>query len=165
MKRSILNTIGLVAAVFALLALTVTPVSAAKWKLEAKFDGTIQITGADANGNPTSAFYSGRGIGVSLGQAQMQGNIGITGPADCTGGFAATHKDTLTASNGDQLFLAITETSCPRPESPNVFDCTGTYVVAGGTGRFANESGSGKWGGSVTFSPDGSGTFSTTYSD
>ena len=72
MKRSILNMIGLVAAIFALLAVTATPVSAAKWKLKASFDGTIQITGVGENG-PTSAFYSGQGNGSPLGLTQMQG--------------------------------------------------------------------------------------------
>jgi hypothetical protein len=163
MKRNILTTIGLVAAVFALLSFTATPASA-KWKLKADFAGTIQITAVGPNG-PTSAVYSGQGYGAPIGQAQMQGEISITGPADCAGGFTATHEDTLTASNGDQLVLAITETSCPRPASPNIFDCMGTYIITSGTGHFANESGSGKWSGTVTFSESGSGVFSTTYSE
>jgi hypothetical protein len=165
MKHSILNTLGLIAAVFALLAINATPASAKGWALKAGFDGAIQITAVGPNG-PTAAAYSGLGQGTHLGQAQMQGVINVTGAADCANGFTATHIDTLTASNGDQLSVKITETSCPRPEpNSNIYDCVGTYIITGGTGRFANQTGSGKWSGTVTFSPSGSGTFSTTYSD
>lgn len=164
MKRRSLNLVGVVVAVFALLVAIATPVSAGDWKLKAEINGTIQITAVGENG-PTAAVYSGQGKGTDLGITQMEGDITITGPAACAGGFTATHIDILTAANGDQLTLELTETSCPRPESPNVFDCSGTYVIVGGTGRFSNQTGSGNWGGTVTLSPSGSGTFSTVYSN
>ena len=167
MKYRALNLIVLVAAVTVLLGVTAAPVAAAKWKLNALFSGTLQITAVDAGGNPTRAFYSGQGGGTSLGLAQMQGDIAITGPAACAGGvtgFTATHTDTLTASNGDALFLTVNETSCPRPATPNIYDCAGTYIVGGGAGRFAGATGSGNWGGTVTFGPGGAATFSSTYS-
>ncbi len=166
MKRMTFNTIGLIAAVFALLLVAVAPVSAAQQvPLNAGFEGGIQITGIGPNG-PTAAVYSGEGAGTLLGEAHMQGEISIVGPgpAGCEFGFTATHTDTLTAANGDQLVVEVTETSCPRAASPNIYDCAGTYSVVGGTGHFATATGSGTWEGVVTFGPDGSGTFNSAYS-
>jgi hypothetical protein len=55
----------------------------------------------------------------------------------------------------------VDEVACA--EGPGVFHCVGTYVVTGGTGRFAGATGSGTFDGHVTFNPDGSGTFQATY--
>lgn len=127
-------------------------------------NGTIQITGMDPNGNPTTAFYSGTGQATYLGNMQMQGNISITGPASsCSGGFSATHQDTLTAADGSQLDMTIAEQSCPSGQ-PGGYVCKGEWTVTGGTGRFAATTGGGEWDGKVTLGPTGSGPFSTRYS-
>ena len=94
----------------------------------------------------------------------MQGEISIVGPAACPNGFVATHSDTLTASDGSRVSMTISETSCPRPADPSTYDCTGTYAITGGTGRFTSATGGGRWAGSVAFAPDGSATFTTSYS-
>jgi hypothetical protein len=163
-RQLLVRTAGLVATTFAAFAVAAGPVSAShSLPFNAEISGTLQITGMGPNG-PTSAFYSGDGVATHLGATHMEGTISIQGPAACPDGFTATHSDTLTASNGDQVFMAITETSCPRPTDPGTYDCTGTYAVTGGTGRFSSATGSGQWAGSVAFSPTGSATFGTTYS-
>ncbi len=159
-----IRTVGLVATTLAAgLAAAAPGWAAAELPWHAEIAGNIQITGVGPNG-PTSAVYGGQGRATVLGATRMDGLITVVGPADCEGGFLATHEDTLTASNGDQLYVTISDTSCPRSGSPGTFDCTGSYTVTGGTGRFSNATGSGDWSGSVTFGPTGSGTFNTSYS-
>ncbi len=162
--RVMARTVGLGAATLAAGLVAATPPSgAASPPLFGSVGGNLQVTGVGPNG-PTSAVYSGTGTAAQLGLARMQGDIAITGPASCPNGFAATHSDTLTASDGSRVHMTISETSCPRPADPSTYDCTGTYTVTGGTGRFASATGSGGWTGSVAFSPDGSATFATSYS-
>jgi len=44
-------------------------------------------------------------------------------------------QDTFTAANGDKVMTAITMQLCPI--APGIYHGVGTYVVTGGTGRFA----------------------------
>ena len=164
LRLPLIGKVGLVATALASCVVGASPVSAApSSQFGAVYGGTITITGMGEAG-PTSASYGGRGVATQLGASRTEGVITIVGPAPCQGGFAATHTDVLRASNGDSVYVAITETSCPRPAEQGTFDCTGTYTVTGGTGRYAGASGSGAWGGSVTFGPTGSGTFNTAFS-
>ena len=88
----------------------------------------------------------------------MHGDIQVTGPSSC-GGFTAQHSDTITAANGDQLYVQVVEDACPV--APNAFHCVGTYSITGGTGRFANATGNGVFDGLVDFNE---GKFQATYS-
>ena len=158
------RTVGLGAATLAACLVAAAPPSGAESPpLFGSIGGTLQVTGVGPNG-PTSAIYSGTGTAAQLGVSLMEGAISIVGPAPCPNGFAATHSDTLTASDGSRVSMTISETSCPRPADPSTYDCTGTYTITGGTGRFKSATGSGNWAGSVAFSPDGSATFTTSYS-
>lgn len=131
--------------------------------------GSLTITAAGANG-PTAAVYGAPCTGSQVGQAQMTGNIQVTGPGNCGGGFgfAATHTDTITSDNGDTLTISITESSCLKANTTNVFECSGTYTVVAATGRLAGLNGTkGKWMGEITFagfSAGSTGTFHSTYS-
>jgi hypothetical protein len=49
--------------------------------------------------------------------------------------------ETLTAANGDTLTLRCDQTATPK--KPGVLHGVDTWTVIGGTGRFANASGSG----------------------
>ena len=161
-----LTTLAMLTGVFTLLVVAAAPAAAATPNpFGALCSGSIQVTGADAAGNPTSAAYGGPCNG-NLGINRMQGTIAVTGPASSSvcgaaGGFAAQHSDTLTAADGSQLFVRVVEDACQ--EGPGAYHCIGTYTVTGGTGRFAGASGTGTFDGHVSFNPDGSGTFRATY--
>ena len=58
--------------------------------------------------------------------------------------------DTFTAANGDKLMTTITMQLCPI--APGIFHGVGTYVVTGGTGRFARATRSGVFDGTANFS-------------
>lgn len=71
------------------------------------------------------------------------------------GGYCApaSGTSTLTAANGDAVYLTMTGTVCEVGATglnvPHTF--SGTYTITGGTGRFDNATGSG----SVTGGDDG----------
>ena len=158
----IVRAVGVMAAASALWTVAAAaPASAAASGFKASIAGALQVTGANESG-PTSAFYSGAGMTSPLGLAEMQGDISIVGPADCAGGFQATHADTLTAATGT-VVMTIKETSCPRPELPGTFDCRGSYRITGGTGAYSGARGAGSWAGSLSFTSQTEGTFTTTY--
>ena len=155
--RRTFSAFGMAAAVMACVA-TATPASAVSaGPFEAKLSGSVQMT------SPFSAVYSSDGLATHLGRTHLEGSMNVTGPADCAGGFTATHSETMTAANGDQLFVEVLSTDCPNPEVPGRYDCTGTYAITGGTGRFSTASGQGGWAGTVTFDASGSGAFSESY--
>lgn len=158
-KRSFTTILAI--AFLAFLAVAPSSAWAAPAGPQTSISGTLQITDSGPNG-PERAVYSGTGKSRPFGPTSMQGVITITGPATGCNGFAATHEDTLTASNGDQVSVRIVEESCTTDGS--AFTCAGTFTITGGTGRFANVSGGGTWSGSLTLNPaTGGGTFSTTY--
>lgn len=157
-KRSFTKILAI--AVLAFIAAAPVSASAAP-AAETSISGTLQVTAVGPNG-PEQAVYSGTGKSRPFGPTTMQGVISIVGPATGCSGFAATHEDTLTASNGDQVSVHIVEESCTTDGSN--FTCGGVFTITGGTGRFANVTGSGTWDGSLTLNTaTGAGTFSTTY--
>lgn len=101
-----------------------------------------------------SVTFNGTGIATHLGFSTNEGHIQITGQipnANCYGGFELPniHNETLTAANGDTLLLTLTDVACPI--SPLVFHGTGSWIVAGGTGRFNGVTGKGIANGIVDF--------------
>jgi hypothetical protein len=109
-------------------------------------EGTITFTGE------TTATLAGQGRAIRLGNTTSNGNLTIVGPnPNCIGGFSVEIQETFTAANGDQLTTTITPQLCPI--APGIYHGVGTYVVTGGTGRFAGATGSGVF--------DGTGDFNT----
>ena len=110
-------------------------------------EGTITFTGQ------STATTAGTGNATHLGRIASDGSLTIVGEASCgnEAGFAVEMQDTFTAANGDRLMTAITMQLCPI--APGIYHGVGTYVVTGGTGRFARATGSGVF--------DGTGNFST----
>lgn len=99
------------------------------------FEGTFAI-------NPVTLqlHFSGEGTASHLGESDIVGESQLAPPAH--GCFEiATDAVTLTAANGDQLFITNSGQDC--------FDSTGhivgnaIFTVTGGTGRFAGASGAG----------------------
>ena len=110
-------------------------------------EGTITFTG------PSTATTAGTGNANQMGRIGSAGSLTIVGEASCGNevGFAVEMQDTFTAANGDRLMTAITMQLCPI--APGIYHGVGTYVVTGGTGRFARAAGSGVF--------DGTGNFNT----
>ena len=107
---------------------------------------------------PPPVDLSGAGAASYLGKSTNRGHIAVTGPSSCPNGFAVQNTEILTSSDdGDQITLTIADESCPI--SPGVYHGVGTYLVTGGTGRFAGASGQGTFDGHGDFNQ---GTFSFT---
>src|SRR5467141_1989276 len=120
------------------------------------FNGTGSGTFTDTS--PTTVLITGTGYYDHLGLTTLRFPSTITGPATC-GGFTATKHNTNTAANGDSVFQIVHDTICPTT-APNAFTLTGSFTVTGGTGRFADASGSGTVQASITFTSETTGTFS-----
>ena len=111
-------------------------------------EGTITFT------SPSTATTAGTGNATHMGRITSDGNLTIVGEASCVDnevGFSVEMQDTFTAANGDKLTTAITMQLCPI--ASGIYHGVGTYVVTGGTGRFAGATGSGVF--------DGTGNFNT----
>ena len=111
-------------------------------------EGTITFT------SPSTATTDGTGNATHMGRIASDGSLTIVGEASCIDnevGFAVEMQDTFAAANGDQVMTAITMQLCPI--APGIYHGVGTYVVTGGTGRFAGATGSGVF--------DGTGNFNT----
>jgi len=106
----------------------------------------------------TTVTLTGTGNFEHMGLTTISATATMTGVASC-GGFTATEQDVYTAANGDAINLAISDVICST-SSPGVFQVTGSFTVAGGSGRFADASGSGTIQGTATFVTATSGTFS-----
>jgi hypothetical protein len=121
------------------------------------FKGSYSGTISPPHG-PPPVTLSGSGTATHLGRSTNSGTVTVTSePASCSGGFHTHNLETLTSTDGDQINLTISDQPCPV--SPGVFQGSGTYVVTGGTGRFAGASGSGSFYGSGDFN-QGTYTFS-----
>ena len=110
-------------------------------------EGTITFT------TESTATTAGTGNANQLGRLTSDGNLMVVGPGSCGNeiGFAVQMQDTFTAANGDKLMTAISMQLCPI--APGIYHGVGTYVVTGGTRRFAGATGSGVF--------DGTGNFNT----
>ena len=117
-------------------------------------------TGTFTDTSPTTVLITGTGYYDHLGLTTLTFPSTITGAARC-GGFTAVEQDTYAGANGDSVFQTVHDTICPT-STPNAFQLTGSFVITGGTGRFAHASGSGSVDASVTFTSQTSGTFSGT---
>lgn len=124
------------------------------------FNGSGNGTFTDTS--PTTVLITGTGYYDHLGFTTLRFPSTITGTAAC-GGFTATEQDTYTGANGDSVFQTVNDTICPT-SAPGAFHLTGSFTVTGGTGRFADASGSGIVSAAVTFTSATSGTFSGTQS-
>lgn len=97
-----------------------------------RISGTMHILGLCADGAGVVAALNGAGNATHLGHVTMSSTICSLGPASVHGDF----KVTMTAANGDGIFLLLTSTTfSPEGWEINVYD------VTGGTGRFVDADG------------------------
>ena len=148
MQATFLRRLATAAAALAFLAIIAAPVSASEQvPFYAVFEGTVGFTG------PSSAAFSGSGIATNLGKSEVQGIAAVlSGPAPgcgTLGGFPARHTDTVTAANGDQLYVVVDDVTCQI--EPGIYRGVGTYHITGGTGRFAGATGYGAFEGHGDF--------------
>ena len=140
---------SIILSIFSVLALSATTAGAShNLPFRLGDEGTITFT------SPSTATTAGTGNATHLGRITSDGNLTIIGEASCIGnevGFSVEMQDTFTAANGDRLTTTITMQLCPI--ALGIYHGIGTYVVTGGTGRFASATGSGVF--------DGTGNFNT----
>lgn len=117
-------------------------------------------SGTFADTSQTTVLITGTGQYDHLGLTTLRFPSTITGQAAC-GGFTATESDTYTGANGDSVFQTVNDTICPTA-TPNAFILTGSFTITGGTGRFADASGSGTVQASIMFTSATTGTFAGT---
>ena len=105
------------------------------------FNGTLSGIFAITSTTPTTVITgTATGYFEHLGRTSFVAVATVTGPSGC-GGFTTSEQDTFTAANGDQIFASATGIACPT-SNPNMIHVTASATITGGTGRFANGSGS-----------------------
>lgn len=127
--------IAAAAAVAAALAVA-TPARAdsAAFRIQASYDAYPTFTSTGA-----SVVASGSAIGTDIGTGAWNDTEFAAFTPD---GFDITGSLTLTAANGDQLFVSYHATT-PYPDAAGNFNPSGTFTITGGTGRFAGATGGG----------------------
>ena len=103
---------------------------------------------------PPPVVLTGAGKATHLGNSGNAGSVAVTGPAtNCPdSGFAVQNDEVLTSTqSGEQLMITIRDESCPITPGVAIFHGIGTYVVTGGTGRFAGATGEGTFDGTGDF--------------
>ena len=93
---------------------------------------------------PTVVCVHGRGVGLAthLGRSTDVNDAGTVDFATTPCATVQTPLATLIGANGDTITVSLSGTACPT----SVFGLdalSGTYIVTGGTGRFAGASGGG----------------------
>ena len=134
------------AACVLLLPLT-APAQALEVPFQSSYRGTFTIAfGAAPNGTDDDLRFAGGGIASQLGQSAVDGHS-TTRPSqdDPLCSDIITDAVTLTAANGDELWLTNSGEDCLDLSAlPRLFiRGSGTFVVTGGTGRFQGATGSG----------------------
>ena len=91
--------------------------------------------------SPITGDYSGLGVGTHMGRHTFLGNIAVTPTANpLLFGFQSTAPQETLAADGSKLFFNVSGQVELVPINPPIFSARwkGQFVVAGGTGRFAN---------------------------
>jgi hypothetical protein len=160
MAKRIAKLLGLVAisAGIGLLG-TMTASAGDNVPFQARFSGEGTLSLATL-----SASFHGSGSASHLGQSTYSGGAVLDLPAtisECAVGWGIhnINTETLVAANGDQLVVQFDDVACPigvvgeTPSDPfePIFHGNGVWEVIGGTGRFADASGSGVVDGEVNF--------------
>lgn len=134
-------------AVGALLMVAAAPASASG--ADVPFTVTLSGVATPDLQNGTVEWVGG-GMAILMGSVTTVGHVQITGPdGSCPNGLSNVNTETLTAPNGDSLTLTSVDVACPL--SATKFHGVGSWTITGGTGRFAEVSGSGTSDGEADF--------------
>jgi hypothetical protein len=90
------------------------------------------------------SLFTGTASGTQIGKASIRADVPpqpFPIPACGSGSNFLVVPQTLTAANGDAISEIVSGDGCAT--GPTTFHFTGTYTIVGGTGRFANATGSG----------------------
>jgi hypothetical protein len=152
-------------AAFLALALVV-PAASAKSTVpfSASFNETFTVfVGGTCAPNAFCASATGLGQATHMGKTTEAFVGSVVLPLDQNGCAPESSTGTLTAANGDQVFVTSAGTFC-QSSLTNATD-VGSWTVTGGTGRFTGATGSGPYTTTILINSDGSGGTSTsTYS-
>ena len=127
-----------------ILSLGATP-PAAGGAQQVPFSADLSVDVTFTNESGTTMDLIGTLMSTQLGRGSQTGTIEVVAPPNsgCEGGFRVDHFDTFVGANGkDTLDFAIENDACPI--GPWLFRGFGTYVITGGTGRFAGATGAGE---------------------
>ena len=148
-------------ALLAAAALTVPQAASAETQapFKARYTGTF---------TPTDTGFSvvGAGHATLLGRTTNEGTVIMqpqANPACATTGFVVTNDEVLTAADGSRITLSILDMPCPVTGEPGIYDGVSTYHITGGTGRFVNASGEGRFDGRGDFTDPNHLTFVYTF--
>jgi hypothetical protein len=115
----------------------------------------LMDSGAFSFTSQTSAQLAGSGLSTHMGKIGSAGtflNLGNSqSEPTCPNGFNGRIEGTAIAANGDKLEYVLVAEFCPDPNAPGVFNGVGTYLITGGTGRFARATGTGQFIGLADF--------------
>lgn len=128
-----------------------TAVAATQVPFEAQFSGSMHLSNSPT-GFPVNV--SGTGSASYLGRSTNSAHVTqINEPnSNCpTTGFVVLNHGVLTSSqdNDDQIDVTIIDHPCPV--GPGLYSGSDSYVVTGGSGRFAGASGQGTFTGTGNF--------------
>ena len=102
------------------------------------FKGSLEaLETYQANGPTVFVTANGSGEGTQLGRYTVSYEVEVDLPTGAGTGLSAHYV----AANGDSLFAEGSGQATPT-DDPTVFTIVETYTITGGTGRFANASGS-----------------------
>lgn len=115
------------------------------------------------NQSGTFGSLSGSARALHMGNGSVSGSVvTLSFPPPCDQGTLNNFISlTLTAANGDNVYENVDDFICQSGPT-QTYESTGTYTITGGTGRFANATGSGAYSSQVVFpgpSPFGTGSF------
>ncbi|MDH4365773.1 MAG: hypothetical protein OEY70_16985 [Acidimicrobiia bacterium] len=130
--RSRLAAVAAMAAIFTLMS--ATPALAA-----APTSVTVVVSGTVAPTGEATFELEGVGAGSRLGAFTYHGDVVITGVTD--NGITDTLTETLTFGNGDSVTILCLQEAAAV--GPGLFVGSDSWTVIGGTGRYANATGSG----------------------
>jgi hypothetical protein len=108
---------------------------AGAFQIRASYDATPSF-----GDTGVSVVASGSAIGTDIGAGAWNDHEFA---AFTPNGFDITGSLTLTAANGDELFVTYHATSSYPDPTTGDFSPAGTFTIVGGTGRFAGAAGGG----------------------